>query len=183
MTDGGQDIYDRIASTLRNGVSFVIYSRVVGRVLGGLSLLFAVIGVYVAEEVRRFTDTVLAVAPSVLTSNATIVTVLLVNLVMTFRYRGPSEPAEIVVRTRLTVEPEGSGDRSGRDEPRADGGDRPRDDKGRFKSDSDSVAGDLILAALATAAGFAFFSQFGSVEAIAGATGALALFILLNNPD
>jgi hypothetical protein len=160
-----QDNYNRLAQFLRQtGDTISKYSRHIYGLSTILALALAVLDIFFKSLLESISSTLVSGAIAAMTSNATIVTLLLVVILLQV----------YLIRTRQT-------DDQDLEDVRTDGGSDlpPRDSQGRFKSKSGGP--DLLMLMLAALAGFTAGSQFGDTEAFIGALLAIALITYLGN--
>lgn len=159
------DNYNRLARFLRQtGETISEYSVHIYGFATILALVLTVLNIFFSSLLQSITSNLVPRIAAAMTSNATIVTLLLVVILLQV----------YLIRTRRA-------DDQDPEDVRTDGGSDlpPRDSQGRFKSKSGGP--DLLMLLLAALAGFTAGSQFGDTEALIGALLAIALITYLGN--
>jgi len=158
-----QDNYSRLAKSLRKIHSAISeYSNHIYGLATISALVLAVLDTFYTAQLQALVPALVTGMIAVMTSNATIVTLLLVVILLQI-YQ---------IRARRV-------DRQDSEEVRTDGGSDlpPRDSQGRFTSESSGP--DLLMVLLAALAGFTAGSQFGETEALIGAFLGIAVITYL----
>lgn len=158
-----RDNYGRLAKFLRRAHGAISeYRTSITSVATISAFILTVLNIFYETQLQEFVPTLVASLAIGMTSNATIVTLLLVVILLQIyqiRAGGGGEQDSKKIRTD-----------GGSDLP-------PRDSKGRFTSESSGP--DLLMVLLAALAGFTAGSQFGETEALIGAFLGIAVITYL----
>lgn len=168
--DKGSDVYGKSAEFLRRIDSTIrSYYRHITGLATMSALTLTILNTFFEDQLHAYIPVLNKAFGKTMTSNATIVTLLMV-LLMIEVYR--------TVKMRELLR----GLEDDRDEQRVetDGGSLPpRDQEGKFVSKEERGGSNLLLFVLAALAGYTYGSQFGSTEAMIGLFTGIALVALL----